>query len=106
MVTVWTSPLQLVNVRVIARGLSKDQRIPDNLQIHERDSSVTARDRSVYLGPQLGWIDIPVIQSADLTGGGTQGPLVVEEYDSTTIVPPGWRADLDAMKNIVLQKAG
>ena len=99
-------PLQLVNVRVIACGLSKDQRIPDNLQIHERDSSVTARDRSVYLGPQLGWIDIPVIQRADLTGGGTQGPLVVEEYDSTTIVPPGWRADLDAMKNIVLQKAG
>ena len=97
-------PLQLVNIRVIARGLSKDQRIPDNLKLHERDSSVSAQDRSVYLGPQLGWIEIPVIQRADLDIGGTQGPLVVEEYDSTTIVPPGWRADLDALKNIILQK--
>ena len=97
-------PLQLVNIRVIARGLSKEQRIPDNLKLHERDSSVSAHDRSVYLGPQLGWIDIPVIQRADLSGGETQGPLVVEEYDSTTIVPPGWRANLDSMKNIILQK--
>jgi N-methylhydantoinase A len=31
------------------------------------------------------------------------GPLIVEEADSTTIVPPGWVARLDARRNIVIE---
>jgi len=32
------------------------------------------------------------------------GPVIVEEYDSTCIVPPGWSAALDAQNNIVLTR--
>ena len=97
-------PLQLVNIRVIARGLSERQRIPDVLELHERGSSVSAPDRRVYFGPRLGWIETPVIQRPDLAGGGMEGALAVVEYDSTTIVPPKWRADPDAFMNVVMQK--
>jgi N-methylhydantoinase A len=31
------------------------------------------------------------------------GPLIVEEYDATTVVPPGCRAALDADGNIDIQ---
>ncbi len=30
------------------------------------------------------------------------GPLIVEEYDSTCVVPPGARAERDAAGNIVI----
>jgi hypothetical protein len=30
----------------------------------------------------------------------------VEEYDATTIVPPGWRARLDGFANIRLAMSG
>jgi N-methylhydantoinase A len=31
------------------------------------------------------------------------GPLIVEEYDATCVVPPGARASLDAASNIVIE---
>jgi len=31
-----------------------------------------------------------------------QGPCIVEEYDATCLVPPGWNARLDTHGNIVL----
>jgi len=31
------------------------------------------------------------------------GPLIVEEYDATCVVPPGWQAGLDASANIVIK---
>ena len=34
--------------------------------------------------------------------GGRAGPLIVEEYDSTCLVPPGARAETDAAGNIVI----
>jgi N-methylhydantoinase A len=30
------------------------------------------------------------------------GPLIVEEYDATCVVPPGARAELDAGGNIII----
>ena len=30
------------------------------------------------------------------------GPLLIDEYDATTLVPPGCRARLDAHGNIVI----
>ena len=46
----------------------------------------------------------PYLTRADLAGGRRVGPLIVEEYDSTTVVPPGWGAELDAFTNIVITK--
>ena len=39
------------------------------------------------------------------SGDKAEGPLIVEEYDSTTVVPPGWNATADRWSNIILQKA-
>jgi N-methylhydantoinase A len=30
------------------------------------------------------------------------GPLIVEEYDATCVIPPGARAELDAGGNIII----
>ena len=55
-------------------------------------SACPPADRRVYFGPGHGWLFAPVVGRGVLDTGGSAGPLIVEEYDSTTVVPPGWRA--------------
>ena len=54
------------------------------------------------IGAAIADIDTPVIARADL-GAGRDGPLIVEEYDATCLVPPGARAERDAAGNIVIE---
>ena len=57
--------------------------------------------RKAYFGDAHGWLDTPVLGRADLDAART-GPLIVEEYDSTCVVPPDARAERDAGGNIVI----
>ena len=43
-----------------------------------------------------------MVGRSDLAGGAT-GPLIVEEYDATCLVPPGARVSLDDYGSIVLE---
>ncbi|MCH9017026.1 MAG: hypothetical protein IIB89_04585 [Chloroflexi bacterium] len=100
---------QLVNVRVIARGLPEKPRMPERLVLPEpskgSDGSSGPTQRDVYFGPNRGWASVPVIDRLSLPTDATEGPLIVEEYDSTTVVPPGWNAATDQWSNIILEKA-
>lgn len=48
-----------------------------------------------------GWAEVPVLSRADLKTARA-GPVIVEEYDATCIVPAGARAALDPFGNIVI----
>jgi N-methylhydantoinase A len=58
--------------------------------------------RRAYFGPAFGWCDTPVVDRADLANGPVQGPVIVEEYDSTVVIPPGASAIADEHHNIVI----
>jgi N-methylhydantoinase A len=96
---------QLVSIRVIARGISPKSRVPETMKLGTDSVPVRGGERDVYFGGRRGWVSTPVIGRAALSKGGQDGPAIVEEYDSTTVVPPGWRASLDPLKNIVLSTA-
>ena len=55
----------------------------------------------LFRSPESGWIETPVLRRSDI-GDGKAGPLIVEEYDATCVVPPGARASLDSAGNIVI----
>jgi N-methylhydantoinase A len=57
----------------------------------------------VYFGAAIGHVDTPVIGRADLGDKPTAGPLIVEEYDSTAVVPPGWTAHRTPIGFMVLE---
>jgi len=49
-------------------------------------------------------VETPVYLRSDLpVGARLPGPAIVEQLDSTTVVPPGWRAEVDAWLNIRMQ---
>jgi N-methylhydantoinase A len=56
--------------------------------------------RLAYFGPTLGLIETPVCNRAGLLDGERPGPLLVDEIDSTCVVPPGCVARLDGHGNI------
>ena len=94
---------QLVNVRVIARGLSEQSRMPERFEL-AASSDHPQTSRNVYFGPNRGWADTPVVSRGSLAGQSANGPLIIEEYDSTTVAPPGWTAAVDESSNIILER--
>ena len=97
------APYQLVNVRVIARGLSSESRVPERLEL-PRSANQGPSQRPVYFGANQGWTDTPVVDRAYVAQNPGSGPMIIEEYDSTTVVPPDWSASVDQWQNILLER--
>ena len=95
--------LQFVSLKVVGQGVSSTPRLPERI-VPARDFQPTSRRRRAYFGPAHGWIETPVMSRADLGEDGHRGPLIVEEYDSTTVVRPGWTARTDDWNNITIAR--
>jgi len=61
--------------------------------------------REAYFGPAHGRLATPVVDRAALAETGLRGPLIIEEYEGTTVVPPGDGAALDRFGNIAIEVA-
>ena len=113
---------ELVNCRLVARiaragpsvpsgglggrggeGAAGDRREVGNAGVEGRTGGGPGGTREVYFGPERGWIDTPIIARGDLDATARPGPSIVEEYDSTVVVPPGWNMHRDECGNIVLR---
>ena len=62
--------------------------------------------RPAYFGRGDDYEMTEVVTRSSLRDSPRPGPLIVEEYDSTIIVPPGWSATCDASGNVRLVNAG
>jgi N-methylhydantoinase A len=94
-------PVELVTILVTGRGLSRRARIPEKLAI-SRPEPTAPPPRQAYFGREVGWLCTPVIRRSELTDRPRQGPLIIEEYDSTCIVPPHAKAMRDNRANIII----
>lgn len=83
-------PTQLVNLRLRVRAKAGEAVEVRADRIRPAVSGLKAGEASkrlVYFGKRWGWQDSPVVRREALSS--TTGPLVIEEYDTTIIVPPG-----------------
>jgi N-methylhydantoinase A len=62
--------------------------------------------RRAYFGDKVGWHDTPVIGRGDLGAEPVRGPLIVEEYEGTSVVPPDSEAWLGPQGDILMQLRG
>lgn len=60
--------------------------------------------RRPYFGPQSGECETRILNRSDLVGKVLAGPLIVEEFDTTVVVPPEWQTEVDEYGNIVLKR--
>jgi N-methylhydantoinase A len=91
-------PVELVSIQVVGQGVREGAAVPERVRA-SRSEPTPPPPRKAYFGS---WIETPVVRRSDLAKLRT-GPLIVEEYDATCVVPPGARAGLDAGSNIVIQ---
>ena len=95
--------LQIVSVKVVGRGLSSSPRIPERIVLARgREGAKVLGPRLAYFGAEAGWVETPLVARNELDDVPRPGPLIVEEYDSTAVVRPGWSGRLDDWGNLVL----
>ncbi len=91
-----TSPVIAAVLRVSAvRGNQ-----PVALRESQERSEVQMQRRAWFQGR---WRSVPVVRRGDLGRRPTLGPLIVEDYDATTVVPPGWRGSREADGALLLE---
>jgi len=90
-------PVDLVTIRSTYR-IDSDRIVPKSVN----ESEDKKPPRNAYFGKQHGWILTPVIDRGRLTTSVTSGPLIIEEYDSTTLVPPDTSVHIDETGNIIM----
>ena len=95
-VTYWTIALAHVpTVSLEPRGKSS----ADQQAAHKGTRRAWFRD--------LGWVECPLYQRDRLLPGARlMGPAIVEQVDSTTVVHPGQRLEVDEYDNILLWVCG
>jgi N-methylhydantoinase A len=97
--------LQSVAIKATAQGLSATPRTPKRITHGNTRTLQGQPARRAYFGAESGWHETAVIARADLDLKPRAGPLIVEEYDTTVIVRPGWTARLDEWNNIHMERA-
>ncbi len=96
-------PVEAVNLRLAAVG---DIAKPALRRLHEGDDHLGARKsvRQVYFAEEGSYVDCPIFDRYKLGAGcRIAGPAIVEEMDSTTLVHPGYSAQVDPCGNLLIQ---
>jgi N-methylhydantoinase A len=91
--------VELIGLSVMARGLPEQPRLPERIPPFAQ--SVPASRRAWFPGEE--WVETPVVDRAGLVGA-MSGPLIVQEYDATCLVPRGMTARVDGFGNIRLER--
>ncbi len=93
--------LELVNVRLVATGV-RPHRLDFRAVRVAAGTPVTATRRLVSFDRRAAARETPVLGRESVTASGQGGPLIVESYDSTVVVPPGWTVRRDAVDNLLI----
>jgi len=99
-------PIELVSLRLRALATVGDMRFSDLAAKIAPASDAMARSepREAFFGPPYGLLQTAVLRRADITGV-QDGPLIIEEPDTTVVVPPGWSVSRDEYGSLVLIKS-
>ncbi|MET0199468.1 MAG: hydantoinase/oxoprolinase family protein, partial [Rhodococcus fascians] len=95
-------PVQLINIRVTGVGAVPHVRIAD-IEKGGADASAAIKTttQALFWADETAkpeWVETPVYERSLLLAGNTfDGPAIVEQFDSTTIVGMNQRAEVDAV---------
>ena len=92
-------PIELVNLRLVG---VKSSSMPE-LNHATKVSKCKECGRKAYFGPDLGLVTSRVVSRNGLANNAIEGPLIIEDYEGTCIVPPDCKAKLDNMGNIIIE---
>ena len=100
-----TEPVEFVNLRLTAIGKIAKPQLRE-LEGNNTDTAAAQKaTRSVYFAESDGYVECPIYDRYLLGPGCVlTGPAIVEEIDSTTVIHPGYSAQVDRFGNLILTR--
>jgi N-methylhydantoinase A len=96
------APVQLVALRLTARHVSRPPAPPQPHVWPRSDDVIQHQTRLAYFG-EAGRHETRVVDRQAVGADPLTGPLIIEEYDTSTVVPPGSRAWHDPHGNLIIK---
>ena len=98
--------VMVVKVRVTAVGKVRKPSLRVVKEAMGDGGDALVGTREAFFG-RMGWVEAKVFRRAALPPGSViAGPAMIEEYDSVTVVPPGWTCRVDGLGNLLLEFGG
>jgi N-methylhydantoinase A len=97
-------PLEIISLRTIATSISSQPIIKKKMVDLSMDNK-KPKIRKAYFGGKT-YLDTPVFQRNNLPKNFKKnGPLIIEERESTLIIPPHFNLKMDFTGNLLIRKA-
>jgi N-methylhydantoinase A len=95
--------VELVTVAVTVTGAGPDVRLPEQPPDIRDATAARKPDRAVYFPETRGHVRCAIYDRARLpVGARIEGPAVVEEPESTSVLPPGTTTEVDPWANLLV----
>jgi N-methylhydantoinase A len=96
-------PVEIVNWRLSAIGASRRLELPRYRRGGSLDAALVGR-RAAYFPEHGGYVETPVYDRYRLFAGvELHGPAIIEERESTTVLPPGAGGRVDELGSLVVE---
>lgn len=98
--------IQIVNYRISAVGIIDK---PETVEVPapQAQAPIPVETRNVYYQGTEGSFETPVyLRDGCNPGSRLSGPAIVEQMDTTIVVPPGWDGEVDGYNNLLLTYKG
>jgi N-methylhydantoinase A len=99
-------PVQIVTLRLEATGLVQKATLTRHPDAGPDASAARTGERPVWFPEAQDFVATPIYSRDELKPGNRfAGPAIVEQMDTTTVVPPGMTARVDPYLNLILEIA-
>jgi N-methylhydantoinase A len=100
-----TEPVELVSLRLISLGLVPQAKLSPGKVTGRKVEAAKSGERKVFFGKERGML-LTQVYSRDRLEPGHQinGPAIVEQLDTTTVIHPEQEAAVDEYRNIIIRE--
>jgi N-methylhydantoinase A len=98
------SPLEIATVRVVGRGTIRGVTLTEREDGAGEDASAAiSRNERVYFAGK--WMETPIYDRGKLRPNNIiEGPAVIVQDDTTTVIEPGYRGTVDRFGNVMIEE--
>ena len=95
-------PIELVNVRLAARGVRANRLSFSGVERHVVALDIPDGNRDAWFPGGGGYVATPTRARTVVSTEGVAGPMILEAYDTTIVLPPGAAAHSDGCGSVVI----
>ena len=99
-------PIQIVNARLVARGVPEPPEIRREKAGSPDPAEAVKGERPIWVDAERGFVEVPVYDRARLRAGHRlQGPAILDQFDSTTVMLAGQHGEVDELGCLLITES-